>query len=63
MNVNEKFHIVPDGFEGTRRAVMIGINYVGQEGELSGCHNDLLNVGFLRGTFYSSIWLNDSHQV
>jgi len=32
----------PEG--GTKRAVMIGINYVGQDGELSGCHNDLLNI-------------------
>ncbi|CAB9516074.1 Metacaspase-1 [Seminavis robusta] len=44
MNVNEKFHIVPDEFEGTKRAVMIGINYVGQDGELSGCHNDVNNM-------------------
>lgn len=29
---------------GTRRAVLIGINYVGTESELSGCHNDVLNI-------------------
>jgi hypothetical protein len=23
---------------------MVGINYVGQNGELSGCHNDVLNM-------------------
>jgi hypothetical protein len=29
---------------GTKRAVLIGINYVGQEGQLSGCHNDVGNM-------------------
>jgi len=29
---------------GTKRAVLIGINYCGQQGELSGCHNDVKNV-------------------
>jgi len=42
--MNEHFHVVPAGSEGTKRAVMIGINYVGQEGELSGCHNDVKHV-------------------
>ena len=27
--------------ESTRRALLIGINYVGQTGELRGCHNDV----------------------
>lgn len=44
ININEKFNIAPEGSEGTRRAVMIGINYTGQDGELSGCHNDVKNV-------------------
>jgi len=30
--------------DGTKRALLIGINYVGQEGELSGCHNDVNNM-------------------
>jgi len=29
---------------GTRRALLIGINYGGQNGELSGCHNDVINI-------------------
>jgi hypothetical protein len=29
---------------GVRRAVLVGINYRGQSGELSGCHNDIFNV-------------------
>lgn len=29
---------------GVKRAVLIGINYVGQDGELSGCHNDVRNI-------------------
>ena len=44
MDIHEKFHIVPEGNEGTKRAVMIGINYEGQEGELSGCQNDVKHV-------------------
>eukprot|EP00977_Amphora_coffeiformis_P028903 scaffold37799_cov176-Amphora_coffeaeformis.AAC.7 len=37
-------HIVPPGSTGRRRAVLIGINYVGQQGQLSGCHNDVNNI-------------------
>lgn len=44
MDVHSKFHIVPEECEGTKRAVMIGINYEGQEGELSGCQNDVKHV-------------------
>mmetsp|Transcript_48133 Transcript_48133/g.145372 ORF Transcript_48133/g.145372 Transcript_48133/m.145372 type:complete len:265 (+) Transcript_48133:193-987(+) len=36
------FHIV--GGTGARRAVLVGINYCGQDGQLSGCHNDVYNV-------------------
>lgn len=43
MNVQQKFEIVPSGC-GTKRAVLIGINYVGQQGQLSGCHNDVGNI-------------------
>lgn len=32
------------GNSGTKRAVLIGINYIGQEGQLSGCHNDVGNI-------------------
>lgn len=44
MSVETKFDLTPDGFSGTKRAVLIGINYIGQQGELSGCHNDVLNM-------------------
>jgi len=44
LDVDTKFDISQEGFEGTKRAVMIGINYVGQNGELAGCHNDVLNM-------------------
>jgi len=44
MNVQEKFEIVPSGSSGARRALLIGINYVGQQGQLSGCHNDVGNI-------------------
>lgn len=44
LDVDTKFDITPDDFNGTKRAVMIGINYVGMDGELAGCHNDVLNM-------------------
>lgn len=50
MDVNEKFEIVPSGCTGARRALLIGINYTGQQGQLSGCHNDVGNVCTLNNT-------------
>ncbi len=44
LDVDTKFDLTPEDFSGTKRAVMIGINYVGQQGELAGCHNDVLNM-------------------
>uniref|UniRef100_A0A7S3LF01 Peptidase C14 caspase domain-containing protein n=2 Tax=Amphora coffeiformis TaxID=265554 RepID=A0A7S3LF01_9STRA len=44
IDVNKIMHIVPPGSTGRRRAVLIGINYVGQQGQLSGCHNDVNNI-------------------
>jgi len=44
IDMNTKFRIVPDDLTGTRRAVLIGINYTGQKGALKGCHNDVFNL-------------------
>jgi metacaspase-1 len=44
LDIQHKFDIVPEQCTGTRRAVMIGINYTGQQGQLSGCHNDVNNM-------------------
>jgi hypothetical protein len=44
MDVSEPFQIVNERGSGTRRALLIGINYVGQQGQLSGCHNDVGNI-------------------
>ena len=45
IDVNTDFDLVPKTATGTKRAVMIGINYVGHNpGELRGCHNDVLNM-------------------
>ena len=44
VDVNTTMRIVPPGSEGVRRAVLIGINYTGQQGELRGCHNDVKNI-------------------
>jgi len=43
IDVNNPLHIVPPG-SGRRRALLIGINYVGQEGQLKACHNDVHNI-------------------
>jgi len=47
LDVDDRFEIVPQKSiieNGARRAILIGINYVGQEGQLSGCHNDVENI-------------------
>jgi metacaspase-1 len=45
MDVNLPFDLVPKEATGTRRALMIGINYTGHaQGQLSGCHNDVRNM-------------------
>jgi len=43
-DVKTPFTLVPDECTGTKRALLIGINYIGQQGQLSGCHNDVLNM-------------------
>jgi hypothetical protein len=44
VDVDKTMNIVPPTSTGTKRAVLIGINYSGQQGELRGCHNDLKNI-------------------
>lgn len=45
MDVDATFDLVPEESTGTRRALLIGINYIGHDsGVLSGCHNDVLNM-------------------
>ncbi|KAL7521261.1 hypothetical protein ACHAWX_005934, partial [Stephanocyclus meneghinianus] len=47
IDVHDPFVITPSSFnhkKNTQRAVLIGINYVNQKGQLSGCHNDVLNI-------------------
>lgn len=44
MDVQEPFDIDGNGGGGSKHAVLIGINYVGQQGQLSGCHNDVGNI-------------------
>jgi len=44
IDVKNPFEIVPQQSQGRRRAVLIGINYEGQQGQLSGCHNDANNI-------------------
>ena len=88
LDIKEKFDLVPSDITGTKRAVMVGINYVGtyatpgsrtrrnpnlnllqlqncvltfpfhylghNPGELSGCHNDVLNM---KRVHYESPWI------
>jgi metacaspase-1 len=45
LDVNTVFDFTPSDCDGTKRALLIGINYIGHEsGVLSGCHNDVLNM-------------------
>lgn len=44
IELTDTFDLVPDTLPGTRRAVLIGINYKGQQGELQGCHSDVVNM-------------------
>mmetsp|Transcript_19079 Transcript_19079/g.21829 ORF Transcript_19079/g.21829 Transcript_19079/m.21829 type:complete len:305 (+) Transcript_19079:231-1145(+) len=50
IDVNEPMYIVKPGTDGgVKRAILVGINYTGQQGELSGCHNDVENIsGYLQ---------------
>ena len=49
IDITTKFDLVPPNCTGTKRAVLIGINYVGQQGQLSGCHNDVKNMlGYIK---------------
>lgn len=43
IDVEKPLQIVPPG-SGRRRALLIGINYVGQQGQLTACHNDVNNI-------------------
>ena len=42
LDLSEPFMIANQDENGARRSLFIGINYVGQQGELRGCHNDVL---------------------
>lgn len=48
INVNDNFTLINRSeskyLNPTRRAVLIGINYIRQSGQLSGCHNDVRNI-------------------
>ena len=42
MDVNSSFSFTNADSSGNKKALFIGINYVGQQGELRGCHNDVI---------------------
>eukprot|EP00752_Nemacystus_decipiens_P011242 g9991.t1 len=41
IDVNDKFSLRNTAGGGKTKSLLIGINYVGQQGQLSGCHNDV----------------------
>ncbi len=44
IDVNEEIQIVPPDCEGTKRALLVGINYEGEPNALTGCQKDTRNV-------------------
>lgn len=42
IQMSRPFQFIPNSTR--KRALLIGINYPGQQGELSGCHNDVMNM-------------------
>jgi metacaspase-1 len=64
IDVNKSFFICPPNFKGTKRAVLIGINYTGQQGQLSECHNNVVNfLNYLkvRGLWCEAVNVMGSH--
>ncbi|CAM9296919.1 unnamed protein product [Chrysoparadoxa australica] len=54
LSMNQRFSVMNENSNGRTKALMIGINYVGQQGELSGCHNDVKGmVEYLKSSGYS----------
>lgn len=41
IDINDNFYLINPSGGGKTRSLLIGINYVGQQGELAGCHNDV----------------------
>eukprot|EP01001_Neometanema_parovale_P007266 NODE_357_length_2608_cov_73.154125_g337_i0.p1 GENE.NODE_357_length_2608_cov_73.154125_g337_i0~~NODE_357_length_2608_cov_73.154125_g337_i0.p1 ORF type:complete len:582 (-),score=155.72 NODE_357_length_2608_cov_73.154125_g337_i0:206-1951(-) len=63
INLNDRFEIAPD-HGGRRKALLVGINYVGQRGELRGCVNDVLTMrSFLQNQGFTDmrIMVDDSN--
>jgi hypothetical protein len=49
LTLQDEFRVIPENFSGTRRALIIGINYTGEDFEIPGCQNDCWNmVKFLK---------------
>jgi metacaspase-1 len=43
-DMNQDFELVPSSCTGNKRAVIVGINYVGTENPLAGCQHDAINM-------------------
>ena len=56
INLNDPFKIVTDVPNTRLRALLIGINYNGQQGQLSGCVNDVISMRqFIQNLGYKDI--------
>ncbi|CAN0003514.1 unnamed protein product [Ascophyllum nodosum] len=42
IDVNDPFYLSNPEGSGAKKSLLIGINYIGQQGELRGCHNDVM---------------------
>ena len=42
--VNEEVWIVPPDCEGVKRALLMGVNYTGEDHALTSCHSDIRNM-------------------
>lgn len=43
IDLTASFDLTP-GANSPKKALFIGINYIGQQGELNGCHNDVIQM-------------------
>lgn len=64
LDLTHKFDLVPDHFEGTKRAVMVGINYVGHDpGELVRIYGILSSRSLLACYFFLNRHKNISQSI
>lgn len=70
INLEGKFNLVNERSNGRQKSLFIGINYVGQQGELRGCHNDVIGMqtlldkfGFKRDPAHQRVLMDDGRHA